>query len=165
MMSVEDVGRMIRSYLLFDDPVSVYKAWVALYIAGDRIKSDKLFKAKFDVIKQFANTLNKEYSFESKPLFRGVLLPPDTDMSKHDLWKFDHVSFTEDIEVAKAFSDVTSQYGWIFPKTYKGHILNYIPEKDDMIWFHYMWAKHLKDDVFKEFVRFWNQKEIVIGKN
>jgi hypothetical protein len=155
---------MINSYIASKTHIGVYKAWLSLYIVGDRAKSDVLFNTFRELLEHYANEFNKDYAFEKKPLYRGLLLPPNYDMKSHNIWKYSHVSFTEDSEVAKTFSDINSQYGFVFPRHYIGKILNYNIEKDDIIWFHHSWSKHMDDPLFDKFVTFWNQKEIIIGK-
>ena len=164
MMTIEDVSNMINYYLQNPTQENLYKLWVSMYITGDRIRSDKLFKELKDLIKIYAINFNEKFSFERKPLFRGVLLPPGYNMKKHNLWDYDHVSFTEDNEVAKAFSTIDSIYGIVFPKDYQGHIINYNIQDSNFIWFHYSWAEQMKDEVFLKFIKFWNQKEVIIGE-
>jgi len=165
MMTIEDVSKMINSYVNSGKQEDIYKAWVSMYIAGDRIKSDKVFEVFNDLLKIYAINFRKEFSFKKEPLFRGVLVAPNYDIEKHKIWDYSHVSFTEDPNVALSFADIKSTYGIVFPRDYIGHVIAYNMDDTEFVWFHYSWAEKMNDPVFAKFVKFWNQKEVILGKH
>ncbi len=165
ILNVSEIREIANRYVseASQNSISLYKAWVMLYILGDRKKSDYMLSLLKPAIVGVAKSMEQRFPTDKKPLYRGLLLPPDYKMEDYDLWKYDHVSFTEDIEVAEAFSNISSQYGIIFPRNYIGHIIKYTPKDTDHIWFNYEWGKHFDDD-FSTFIKMWNQKELIIGK-
>ena len=164
-MTIDDISKMINFYLQSKTPESIYKAWVSLYIIGDRLKSDVLLKKLNATIKHVATEYGNVLHFDRKPLYRGLLLSPNFEFSDYSLWDYDHVSFTEDKNVAESFSDIESTYGIVFPKDYIGHIIEYNMSNAEFVWFHYKWAEQMNDETFENFINFWNQKEVILGKH
>lgn len=141
--------------------MKIYLNWIFLYIVGDRLKSDVLLANNYDEIKHTALTLYNKLGCEPRVVYRGLLLPPDMMIEEYDITKYDHNSFTDDIEVAKAFSTRDSIYGFIFPRDYVGHIIEQDTKDAEFVWFDHQWAKHLGASV-EAFIKHWNQKEIIL---
>jgi len=148
--------------ILKENQHNVYLTWITLYIVGDRVKSNALLDKNEALIKDEALEHRAKYGLRKKKLYRGILLPPDADASEHNLWKYNHVSWTEMEEVADAFSTINSVYGSIFPKDYIGHKFELEDYSDKFCWFSFHWAKHIIED-FGEMIRIWNQKEVLLG--
>lgn len=138
---------------------SKYEEWLIRYVIGDRIKSDMLLKCHKQEILQEVS----KYTLQvPTTLYRGILIDPKNDPTHHNLWLYPEVSFTTDITVAKAFADNDSVYGIVFPKEYKGYLLelHYKPE-NYFTWFDYRWDL---PDHLRAFIDFWNQKEVILGQ-
>lgn len=170
-MELEEIGLLASSYLNNPSLINIYKSWVLLYILGDRTKSDYIFDNYIEFIKITATTLEYRMPLDCEVLYRGVLLPQNEEIDKHDLWKYNHVSFTENKAVAEAFASKDSIYGKIFVsicpevQDYIGYIIKVKPSPEYRTWFSYKWINsHVFDDKFKEFIKYWNQKEIILGK-
>ena len=159
-----DLEKLMMSYLKNSkDDISLYKGWIMMYIIGDRRKADIILKRLKPVLFQISKYLNHSFPTEKQTLYRGVLLPPDFDINDYKMWDYDHVSFTEDKEIAKAFSDINSKLGFMFSKDSIGHILEYVQCNEDHVWFHYKWAEEFEPE-FYEFITSWGQKEVLLGK-
>lgn len=145
-----------------------YIMWLQKYIIGDRITSDWVLKNYRPYMVQCAKYLQQLNGVNERLVYRGVLLDPKETLETHNLWKFDHVSFTDDKNVAKAFADINSKYGFMIQAThpdYVGHLIRHkVTETDDFIWFDHTWKKGLPKELL-EMVKFWNQKELIIGRN
>lgn len=147
--------------------LQVYYLWLVTYIMGDRRKGNILFDTYYDYLKQCATYLQDKYGVIPRTIHRGVLLNPADNISEHNLWKFSHVSFSDNIQVAEAFADINSQYGQfikLIKPNYVGHILHHKITDKDFIWFDHNWSKHL-DPELHSMVTYWNQKEIIVGRD
>ena len=163
-MNLDEILRLAGSYLQNSkDPVSLYKGWVIMYIAGDRRISDSIFKKIKSVIFKISEHLNDKFPTEKQTLYRGILLPPEFNVNDYKMWDYDHVSFTQDREIAETFSDINSKYGFIFPRNYVGHILEYNQCDEDHILFHYEWAEKFEPE-FNKVINLLNQKEVLLGR-
>lgn len=171
-MDLAEIKQLINLYISNPCLANIYKSWVLLYILGDREKSDGLLKNYNEIITFVSNELFKEFPIENKILYRGVLLPKEEDITEHRIWKYDHVSFTENIKVAEAFASKSSQYGRLFisicpeVKDYIGYIITYNLMPEDNVLFSHTWkdSKILNDKEFKRFIEFWNQDEVILGR-
>ena len=146
--------------------LSGYYNWLVLYIAGDRRKANAFLEANYNYIKFCALFLKRGLGVRKRTVHRGVLLDPDEPIKKHNMWAFDHVSFSDDIQVAKAFADINSQYGMFIKcihPDYIGHLLKHNISDEDFIWFDHEWSKYFPQQL-NEMVSYWNQKELIIGK-
>jgi hypothetical protein len=141
---------------------NAYMFWLVMYIAGDRRKADSFLKLFRGHIIAKAKALRAKYGVSDKKLYRGILLDPGVDVEKHNMNKFDHISFTENIELAEAFATADSQYGIAFPNSWKGYVYELGDINNSFIWFDYSWAKHIDEDL-EMMIKLWNQQEILIG--
>lgn len=144
----------------------IYLTFISIYIMGDRVKSDSLLKAYKPHIVAYASLMNSRYPIVNKKLYRGIILPPDMDPSQHDIWEYDHVSFTTSKEVAEAFGDINSVYSQFVKSLHPdwiGHVIEHKIDDSNFIWFDHSWAKHIDKD-FEEMIILWNQEETLIGK-
>ena len=146
--------------------MSIYLTWIQIYIMGDRRKSDAIIDRYKPTIKQVAEDLRSRFGYTPEKLYRGVLLDPRDPLSKHNLFAYEHVSFTNNKKVAEAFADPTSVYSQ-FVMTVKpnniGHLITYTSQQTDFVWFDYRWAKHISKE-FGDMITLWNQNETLLGK-
>ena len=99
-------------------------------------------------------------------------MPKEEEITKHSIWKYNHVSFTENIKVAEAFASKSSVYGRLFisicpeVKDYIGYVIAYNLKPEDNVLFSHTWkdSKILNDKEFKRFIEYWNQDEVILGR-
>lgn len=152
-----------KNILPTQDDINIYTRWLILYIFGDRVKSQKIItEHRMSVIKS-AMYFNVLSGVKIETVYRGVLVNPTTSMDDFDLWLYDHNSWTENKDVAIAFSTNDTIYGLMFPPEYIGHIFTETKPFNHFCWFHWRWAEHISKDM-KQMVRAWNQKEVILGR-
>ena len=92
-------------------------------------------------IEAYASLLNEKYPCPVTSLYRGILLEEDIDL----LPPLDHIqflSFSEDRNVAYNFADIDSdisQFMKAQSPNAKGYVIEYTPEKDEIL-FHHSWV-------------------------
>ena len=171
-MDLTEIGQLVNSYISNPCLINIYKSWVLLYILGDREKADLILENYSELIAFVSSELLKESPVENKLLYRGILLPKEEDVKEYRIWKYNHVSFTENIKVAEAFASKSSKYGLLFisicPEVidYNGYIITYNLTPEDNVLFSHTWkdSKIINDIQFKRFIEFWNQDEVILGR-
>lgn len=171
-MDLTEIKQLVNSYISNPHLMNIYKSWVLLYILGDRAKSNLILDNYNELITFVSGELLKESPIGNKLLYRGVLLPKEEDIKEHRIWKYNHVSFTENIKVAEAFASKSSIYGRLFisicpeVKDYNGYVITYNLMPEDNVLFSHIWkdSKILNDKEFKRFIEYWNQDEVILGR-
>ena len=129
--------------------VDLYLNFALHAILGRLGEADALMSIAGDEIRSVADHLAAQYPIEGRPLYRGMLLDPDTTYVSDP--KLTFLSWSEDRDVALWFacsrSAVSAPLAATNPKL-RGYLVE-LPAPTSRVLFHHEWASNTSNDLLR----------------